>query len=68
MRSIRQRLLSKWLCQTTYAAVAAGVAVLHVGELDARRALGGVAEIEIVLRQIHRIAVEIVGDAKARCP
>ena len=40
----------------------ARVPILHIGEFDARRALGGIAEIEFVLGQEHRIAVEIVGD------
>jgi hypothetical protein len=40
------------------------VPVLHVGEHDAGRAVLGVAEIELVARQKHRVAVEVVGDAE----
>src|SRR3981081_4288823 len=41
--------------------------VLDAGEGDAFGALAGVAEIELVLGQEHRIAVDIVGDAGAVC-
>jgi hypothetical protein len=37
--------------------------ILDAGECDALGALAGIAEIEFILGQEHRIAVDIVGDA-----
>src|SRR5258707_10532560 len=39
--------------------------ILDTGECDALGALAGIAEIEFILGQEHRIAVDIVGDAGA---
>src|SRR6266404_3362318 len=38
--------------------------VLDAGKIDALGAFAGIAEIELVLRHEHRIAVDVVGDAR----